>query len=128
MKSVRRKASRMNTLLSTIFKFCTTNHLFEYVFLWQTAARLKCCTVKNHLRGAANINSIATFRKVAKKARPEKLAATQSRGGEYIAEGVKSFLSRMTTSAEEMIHRFEKNEFRKRRCTLQPRRERTKGA
>ena len=30
MKSVRRKASRMNTLLSAIFKFCTTNQLFKY--------------------------------------------------------------------------------------------------
>ena len=29
MKSVRRKASRMNTLLSAIFKFCTTNQLFK---------------------------------------------------------------------------------------------------
>ena len=30
MKSVRQKASRMNTLLSAIFKFCTTNQLFKY--------------------------------------------------------------------------------------------------
>ena len=29
LKSVRRKASRMNTLLSAIFKFCTTNQLFK---------------------------------------------------------------------------------------------------
>ena len=31
LESVRRKATRMNTLLSAIFKFCTTNQLFKKI-------------------------------------------------------------------------------------------------
>ena len=39
MKSVRRKASRMNTLLSAIFKFCTTNQPLLF-------SKAKCVCVK----------------------------------------------------------------------------------